>query len=71
MKDKAKKLIDIAFDALHELSEDCATEANEWLAIVELEKALHEIRKAIEKAETMIEEVLKTFTQEIDNGNKD
>ena len=71
MKAKAKKLIDIALDALHHLSEDCATEANEWLAINDAEIAVHDIRKAIEKAETMIKEVRKTFTQEIDNGNKD
>ena len=49
MKAKATKLIDAAIDSMHELSEECATEPNEWLVIIEAEKAIHEVRKVFEQ----------------------
>jgi len=55
MKAKAEHLIAKALDILHKLSEDCATEPNQWLTINNAEIAIHEVRKA--------------FEQELDNGD--
>ena len=48
-EDEIKHLIDKSLDCLHQLSENCAKEPNEWLAIHDAEMAIHDVRTAFEQ----------------------
>jgi len=48
-KEKIDHELAKALDALHNLSDNLAKEPNEWLAIVEAQEAVHEVRKTFEQ----------------------